>query len=152
MLYESMTTGDNEMGPKARVSRVQKKGQVTIPQEIRERLGIEEGDLVAFVETADGVLISPQAVVDALSLSQMETLLEERGFSFESFLRVPPYRTGQPLPEAETLSAEEGERIADATAGIFGPQPQPLDFKKLRRQFIETTAENAAAELPFEQA
>lgn len=139
------------MGLRAKVSRVQKKGQVTIPQEIRERLGIEEGDLVAFIETADGVLISPQTVVDANALARMETLLEERGFSFENFLRVPPHQVEQPLSQAETVSIEEGEQIANATAGIFGPRPQPLDFKELRRQFIKTTAENAA-ELNSEQA
>ena len=139
------------MGSKIKVSKVQKKGQVTIPLEIREKLGIEEGDLVAFVETADGVLISPQAVVGVKALEQMETLLEEKGFSFKDFLHVPPHRTGQPSPEPETISAKEGERLAEITAGIFGPQPQPLDFKELRHQFIEAMAENASTELQSEQ-
>ena len=42
-----------------RLAVVQKKGQVTIPIELRRKLGIEEGGVVAFVETEDGVLISP---------------------------------------------------------------------------------------------
>lgn len=36
-------------------TRVTAKGQTTIPQEIRERYGIEPGDEVEWVETDDGV-------------------------------------------------------------------------------------------------
>jgi AbrB family looped-hinge helix DNA binding protein len=35
--------------------RVQEKGQVTIPTEIRKKLGLKRGDLVAVMETPDGV-------------------------------------------------------------------------------------------------
>ena len=41
--------------------RVTTKGQVTIPKEIRDELGIEPGDEVTFVETASGYLIEKQA-------------------------------------------------------------------------------------------
>jgi AbrB family looped-hinge helix DNA binding protein len=44
-------------------SRVQKKGQVTIPLELRTKLGIEEGDMVTFTETSDGILISTGLVL-----------------------------------------------------------------------------------------
>jgi AbrB family looped-hinge helix DNA binding protein len=40
--------------------RVTTKGQVTIPKEIRETLGIEPGDEVAFEETDDGYAIRKQ--------------------------------------------------------------------------------------------
>jgi AbrB family looped-hinge helix DNA binding protein len=39
------------------MSRVTEKGQVTIPKEIRERLGIRPGDEVTFEETDEGYLI-----------------------------------------------------------------------------------------------
>lgn len=48
-----------------KVTRVQKKGQVTIPIEIRQKLGLAEGDFVAFIETKQGVIISPQTMVPA---------------------------------------------------------------------------------------
>lgn len=51
------------MSPALKVSRVQKKGQVTIPVEIRQKLGLAEGDLVAFIETAEGIVISPHTIV-----------------------------------------------------------------------------------------
>lgn len=45
------------MGIEARISS---KGQTTIPAEIRDRLGLQTGDRIAFVETAQGVLIIPR--------------------------------------------------------------------------------------------
>lgn len=39
--------------------RVQAKGQVTIPKEIRRSLNLKKGDLVVFEETKDGVLLKP---------------------------------------------------------------------------------------------
>jgi AbrB family looped-hinge helix DNA binding protein len=50
--------------------RVQAKGQVTIPKEIRDKLNIEPGDLVVFVDTADGVLVKPAAVMTDEKLRQ----------------------------------------------------------------------------------
>ena len=62
-----------------KLSKVQKKGQVTIPIEIRENLGIQEGDFVAFIQTEEGVLISPQSVVAMRSLDQIGQALKEQG-------------------------------------------------------------------------
>jgi len=47
--------------PALNLSVVQEKGQVTIPAEIRRKLGVKKGDLVAFIETEGGVLISPRS-------------------------------------------------------------------------------------------
>jgi AbrB family looped-hinge helix DNA binding protein len=38
------------------IATVTSKGQITIPQDVRERLGIETGTRVEFVERADGVV------------------------------------------------------------------------------------------------
>ena len=48
--------------------RVQARGQVTIPKEIREKLNVKPGDLVVFVDTEDGVLVKPAVVVTNESL------------------------------------------------------------------------------------
>ncbi len=42
-----------------RASAVTKKGQVTIPAPIRKRLGLREGDRVAFVEEGEKVQLRP---------------------------------------------------------------------------------------------
>jgi AbrB family looped-hinge helix DNA binding protein len=46
------------------MSRVTEKGQVTIPKEIRERLGIRPGDEVTFENTDEGYLIRKEIEVD----------------------------------------------------------------------------------------
>jgi antitoxin PrlF len=38
-------------------SKVTRKGQVTIPVQVRRRLGLREGDRVAFVEEGDRVVL-----------------------------------------------------------------------------------------------
>ncbi len=43
---------------------VTRKGQVTLPVEIRRRLGLKEGDKVAFVESEQGIqVVRPESVV-----------------------------------------------------------------------------------------
>ena len=69
-----------------KLSKVQKKGQVTIPIEIRENLGLQEGDLVAFTQTEDGVLISPQSVVAMRSLDQIGQVLKKQGITLEELI------------------------------------------------------------------
>jgi antitoxin PrlF len=41
-------------------SKITSKGQVTIPKDIREKLNLKEGDVIAFVPTREGVLIIPR--------------------------------------------------------------------------------------------
>jgi AbrB family looped-hinge helix DNA binding protein len=61
--------------------RIQEKGQVTIPQEIRKKLGLKRGDLVAVVETPEGVFITPQQVVATKALESIGNILKEKGLS-----------------------------------------------------------------------
>ncbi len=41
-------------------SRITSKGQTTIPAEIRERLGLQTGDRIAFIEMEYGFLVLPR--------------------------------------------------------------------------------------------
>ncbi len=41
-------------------ARVTSKGQITIPKEIRDRLGLRPGDEVEFVEDAEGMRIQKE--------------------------------------------------------------------------------------------
>jgi antitoxin PrlF len=66
--------------------RVQEKGQVTIPTEIRKKLGLKRGDLVAVMETPDGVFITPQQVVAAKALDRIGDILKEQGLSLEELI------------------------------------------------------------------
>lgn len=42
------------------MTRVTKKGQVTIPKEVRDELGIRPGDEIEFVETEEGYHIKKE--------------------------------------------------------------------------------------------
>jgi AbrB family looped-hinge helix DNA binding protein len=48
------------------IVRIQENGQVTLPPAIRVRLGLRPGDLVAIVETPEGVLLTPHEIVATL--------------------------------------------------------------------------------------
>jgi antitoxin PrlF len=61
--------------------RMQEKGQVTIPQEIRKKLGLKRGDLVAVMETPEGIFITPQQVVATKALDSIGDILKEKGLS-----------------------------------------------------------------------
>lgn len=44
------------------------KGQITIPKEIRDRLGVRTGDRVAFRENEDGTIVVEAETTDLLTL------------------------------------------------------------------------------------
>ncbi len=68
------------------LSKIQKKGQVTIPAEYRERLGLKEGVWVAFTETPGGLLISPQEAVAMATLDKIGMALSEQGIDLDDLL------------------------------------------------------------------
>ena len=45
-------------------SRIQHKGQVTIPTRVREQAGLHRGDLVEFVYRRGEIVMTPKVVVD----------------------------------------------------------------------------------------
>jgi antitoxin PrlF len=47
---------------------VTSKGQITLPKQIRERLGLETGDRVSFRAQPDGTVVLEPETVDLLSL------------------------------------------------------------------------------------
>ncbi len=66
--------------------RVQDKGQVTLPVGARRRLGLKKGDLVAIVETEDGLLITPRVVLATRALDEMGAILRQQGVTLEDWI------------------------------------------------------------------
>jgi AbrB family looped-hinge helix DNA binding protein len=66
--------------------RMQEKGQVTIPTAIRKKLGLKQGDVVAVMETPEGVFITPQQVVATKALDSIGDILKEKGLSLEEVI------------------------------------------------------------------
>jgi antitoxin PrlF len=50
---------------------VTSKGQITIPKSVRDRLGVDSGDRIEFVESADGVFSVIAATRDVRELKGM---------------------------------------------------------------------------------
>lgn len=71
---------------KQSLTRIQEKGQVTLPANLRRRLGLKRGDLVAVTETAEGILITPQEVVATRALAEIGAALAEQGITLEEMI------------------------------------------------------------------
>jgi antitoxin PrlF len=90
-----------------KLSVVQEKGQVTIPAEIRKKLGLKKGDLVAFVETEQGVLLSPQEVIASEALDQVGRILREKGLTLEELMESGREIRGKLVEDEYGPEAEE---------------------------------------------
>jgi AbrB family looped-hinge helix DNA binding protein len=96
--------------PALKLSVVQEKGQVTIPREIRERLGLKKGDLVTFVETEDGVLISPQEVVATKAMNRLGEIIKANGLTLEALMERGREIRGQIVKEQYDLEEKPKAR------------------------------------------
>jgi len=79
-------SGEGKVTEQVKLATVQKRGQVTIPIELRRRFGIEEGGIVAFIETEEGILISPREVLAMDALDRIGKVLKERGITLEELI------------------------------------------------------------------
>ncbi len=80
-----------QQGPK--LIRVQEKGQVTLPADVRRKTGLKKGDLVSVTTTEDGVLIKPVEVKETQGSPWLKELhayfapvraeAEEKGYTEE---------------------------------------------------------------------
>jgi len=89
--------------------RVQEKGQVTIPLEIRRKLKLKKGDLVAFVETEQGVLLQPAEVVVSALLDEMSKVLQQKGVTLDELIERGRKLRGQIIEEEYGIPAAESE-------------------------------------------
>jgi antitoxin PrlF len=92
--------------------RIQEKGQVTIPQEIRKKLGLKRGDLVAVVETPEGVFITPQQVLATKALDSIGDILKEQGLSLAEVINSGRQIRTDLLQEAYGITETPKERLS----------------------------------------
>src|SRR6266851_4003503 len=102
-----MTFGVATTMAERKLVRIQEKGQVTLPADVRRRLGLKKGDLVAVTETADGVLISPQQVVASRALDRIGDALRDQGLSLEELIESGREIRGQIIKEKYGLDPDE---------------------------------------------
>ena len=89
------------------LAKVKQKGQVTIPQEIRERLELEEGDYLEVTVEDSRIVLTPTEVVkrhpeiDAAIAEGLADVREVRTYGpFESVEEMTEYFKKHPLDEA----------------------------------------------------
>ncbi len=88
--------------------RVQEKGQVTLPADVRRRLGLKKGDLVAVTETEDDVLISPRQVVALKALDRIGGILRSQGASLDKLMESGREIRGEIVKEKYDLDPDAG--------------------------------------------
>lgn len=66
------------------ITKVQKKGQVTIPASLRGEWGIREGDFVSFESVDQGILLTPQKVVPTQKINAALQALDAIADELES--------------------------------------------------------------------
>lgn len=76
-------------------STLTRKGQITVPVEIRRRLGLQQGDRVMFVQEGDLVALKPA-----------RSIAERTAGILAQYRKVPP-----PTPQEERAAFEEA--VAD---------------------------------------
>jgi AbrB family looped-hinge helix DNA binding protein len=62
-------------------TRIQEKGQVTIPTKIRRKLNLRKGDMVMLVETEAGVLIKPAELIVSEAFDRIGEALKADGIT-----------------------------------------------------------------------
>jgi AbrB family looped-hinge helix DNA binding protein len=85
--------------------RVQEKGQVTLPAEVRKSLGIKKGDLVAVTEATGAVVIKPVQVTAGVGSPWLKEL-------YDYFAPVREEIRARGLTEAE-VNADIDQAIAE---------------------------------------
>jgi AbrB family looped-hinge helix DNA binding protein len=83
---ELMVQGVFLMAADVKLVRMQDKGQLTLPAEMRKRLGFKKGDYVAVEETPDGVLITSRAIAAIRALDEIGEALKEKGLTLEDMI------------------------------------------------------------------
>ena len=87
--------------------RVQEKGQVTIPRDIRKKLNLKKGDLVTFVVSNEGVVIKSLDLAVNDLLEMVRKKLEPRGISLENLLKYSQEDGGDAVMKKFGLTDEE---------------------------------------------
>ena len=88
------------------------KGQVTVPREIRDRVGLKSGDKIVFTMLSDGTIVMRPKTRSLASLAGSLTRPGQPKVSISemSISAMPPNRRGGRKATAATASTKEGRQ------------------------------------------
>jgi len=86
---------------------IQENGQVTLPNEWREKYGLKRGDIVTFIETEEGLLISPRKALAMKLLDEIGEALKEKGVSLDELIESGREIRQQIYDEKHARDAED---------------------------------------------
>jgi bifunctional DNA-binding transcriptional regulator/antitoxin component of YhaV-PrlF toxin-antitoxin module len=67
------------------------KGNLTIPSDLRQKYGLDEGDIFTLVDLGDGsFFLTPKVSIVPKLVAEMETLREKAGLSLDDLLSGLP--------------------------------------------------------------
>lgn len=66
--------------------RVEDDGRVTLPPDLRQKLGLKQGDSVAVVETDGGLLLTTEALLAQRDFELVDGELRKQGLSLEELI------------------------------------------------------------------
>jgi AbrB family looped-hinge helix DNA binding protein len=87
-------------------TRIQEKGQVTIPTRLRKRLNLKKGDAVMFVETREGLLLKPAEIILTEALDDIGKALKAEGITLDQWIERGRDIRGKLLEELYGLKDE----------------------------------------------
>ena len=90
-----------------KVTRMQERGQVTVPIEFRKDMGLEKGDLIAFEKVEQGLLLRPQEVIAMEALDLIGDALEKRGITLEELINDGREIRSRLIEEEYGITADE---------------------------------------------
>jgi len=94
--------------------RVQEKGQVTIPREIRRKLKLKKGDLVTFISTENGIVIKTLNSAAEDLLAVLEKSLKTREIEIEQVLTRSRSANADQIVKEFKLSLDERNLLYQA--------------------------------------
>jgi AbrB family looped-hinge helix DNA binding protein len=94
--------------------RVQEKGQVTIPSNIRRRLKLKKGDLVTFVATENSVVIKTLDLAASDLLEILAKKLQAKGISLNIVLERAQNMSSEAITREFGLANEERAMLFQA--------------------------------------
>jgi bifunctional DNA-binding transcriptional regulator/antitoxin component of YhaV-PrlF toxin-antitoxin module len=80
-----MSTATN-VTTKPYIVRLRERGQITLPAQLREELGVGVGDFFTIVKVDSYVVMTPKRLVVSEVTGQLEQLLAEKGLTLDDLL------------------------------------------------------------------